>query len=42
LVWDGTNAGKGEHFFDADDNGKTVPVYKYASKANVIKILQEK
>jgi len=41
LVWDGSNQGKGEYFFDAVDNGKNIPVYRYASKANVIKELEE-
>lgn len=41
LVWDGSNHGKGEFFFDASDNGKTIPVYKFASKANIIKELEE-
>lgn len=41
LVWDGTNNGKGEFFFDAEDKGKTYPVYKFASKANVIKEVEE-
>ncbi|WP_223558485.1 aldo/keto reductase [Chryseobacterium lathyri] len=41
LVWDGSNNGKGEFFFDAEDEGKTFPVYKYASKANVIKEVEE-
>ncbi|WP_300604859.1 aldo/keto reductase [Niabella sp.] len=41
LVWDGSNNGKGEFFFDAADSGKTIPVYKYASKENVIKETQE-
>ncbi|WP_343671206.1 aldo/keto reductase [Chitinophaga sp.] len=41
LVWDGSNKGKGEHFFDLTDNGKEVSVYKYASKANVIKEVEE-
>ena len=27
LVWDGSNNGKGEFFFDAQENGKTYPVY---------------
>jgi len=36
LVWDGSNQGKGEFFFDAEEAGKTIPVYKYASKASVI------
>ena len=41
LVWDGSNNGKGEFFFDAEEAGKTFPVYKYASKANVIKEVEE-
>jgi len=41
LVWDGSNNGKGDFFFDADDNGKKIPVYKYASKSNIIKEVEE-
>ncbi|TCN58853.1 aryl-alcohol dehydrogenase-like predicted oxidoreductase [Flavobacterium circumlabens] len=41
LVWDGSNNGKGEFFFDADDNGKKIPVYKFASKENIIKEVEE-
>lgn len=41
LVWDGSNNGKGDFFFDAQDNGKTYPVYKFASKANIIKEAEE-
>ena len=41
LVWDGSNKGKGDFFFDADDNGKKVPVYKYSSKESVIKEIEE-
>jgi len=41
LVWDGSNKGKGEFFFDAEDNGKKLPVFKYTSKANVIKEVEE-
>jgi len=41
LVWDGSNQGKGEYFFDASENGKTIPVYKLTSKANIIKELEE-
>ncbi|MGQ8870281.1 aldo/keto reductase [Myroides sp. TSA_177.3] len=41
LVWDGSNKGKGEFFFDAGEGGKQIPVYKYASKANVIKEVEE-
>ncbi len=36
LVWYGSNQGKGEFFFDAEEAGKTIPVYKYSSKASVI------
>ena len=41
LVWDGSNKGKGEFFFDAEAEGKKLPIFKYASKANVIKELEE-
>ncbi|MEG0928477.1 aldo/keto reductase [Chryseobacterium sp.] len=41
LVWDGSNKGKGEFFFDAEDEGKTIPVYKFASKENIIKEVEE-
>lgn len=41
LVWDGSNKNKGDFFFDADDNGKKIPIYKYASKTNVIKEIEE-
>ncbi|UKB84972.1 aldo/keto reductase [Chryseobacterium sp. MEBOG06] len=41
LVWDGSNNGKGEFFFDAQDEGKTIPVYKLASKENIIKEVEE-
>jgi aryl-alcohol dehydrogenase-like predicted oxidoreductase len=41
LVWDGSNNGKGEFFFDAEDEGRKIPVFKYASKANVIKEVEE-
>ncbi|MGV0754454.1 aldo/keto reductase [Empedobacter brevis] len=41
LVWDGSNAGKGEYFFEANENGKKIPVYKYASKLNIIKEVEE-
>nr|WP_068889416.1 aldo/keto reductase [Pedobacter panaciterrae] len=41
LVWDGSNNGKGEFFFDANDNGKNIPVYKYTAKANIIKEVEE-
>ncbi|MET4140739.1 aldo/keto reductase [Pedobacter sp. UYP1] len=41
LVWDGSNNGKGEFFFDAGADGKSIPVYKYASKSNIIKEVEE-
>ncbi|SHK46981.1 aldo/keto reductase [Chryseobacterium polytrichastri] len=41
LVWDGSNNGKGEFFFDANDDGKILPVYKLASKENIIKEVEE-
>jgi aryl-alcohol dehydrogenase-like predicted oxidoreductase len=41
LVWDGSNNGKGEFFFDANDDSKILPVYKFASKENVIKEVEE-
>ena len=41
LVWDGSNNGKGDFFFDAQSKGKTFPVYKFASKENIIKEFEE-
>lgn len=41
LVWDGSNNGKGEYSFDANDNGRVIPVYRYASKTNVMKEVEE-
>ena len=41
LVWDGSNQGKGEFFFNAEEAGKTIPVYKYASKTSVIKEVED-
>ncbi|MDN5286488.1 MAG: aldo/keto reductase [Mucilaginibacter sp.] len=42
LVWDKSNNGKGEFFFDAaDDNGNKLPIYKYAAKANIIKEVED-
>lgn len=41
LVWDGSNQGKGDFFFDAEENGKIIPIYKYSSKANVVKEVEE-
>ncbi|WP_118973222.1 aldo/keto reductase [Taibaiella koreensis] len=36
LVWDGSNEGKGQFFFDADDQGRKVPVYRFAGRQSVI------
>ncbi|QGK73027.1 aldo/keto reductase [Flavobacterium sp. SLB02] len=41
LVWDGSNNGKGEFFFNAEDNRKEIPIYKYASKSNIIKEVED-
>lgn len=41
LVWDGSNNGKGEYFFDVNHNGESLPVYKFSSKENVIKEVEE-
>ncbi|AZA53619.1 aldo/keto reductase [Chryseobacterium sp. G0201] len=41
LVWDESNNGKGEFFFDAEENGVKIPVYKLASKENIIKEVEE-
>lgn len=41
LVWDGSNQGKGEFFFDAEENGQKIPVYKYASRQSIIKEVEE-
>ncbi|MFC0321817.1 MULTISPECIES: aldo/keto reductase [Olivibacter] len=41
LVWDGSNKGKGVFFFDAEESGKKIPVYRYAGKENIIKEVEE-
>ncbi len=41
LVWDGSNQQRGKFFFNADQAGTSVPVYKYAAKAQVIKEVEE-
>ncbi|WP_449400043.1 aldo/keto reductase [Chryseobacterium wanjuense] len=41
MVWDGSNQGKGDYMWDQEDNGKIYPLYKYASKTNVIKETEE-
>lgn len=37
LVWDGSNKGKGDYFFDLQDKGRTLPVYKLSSRDNIIR-----
>jgi aryl-alcohol dehydrogenase-like predicted oxidoreductase len=41
MVWDGSNQGRGEFMFHLDHNEKTYPIYKYASRENVIKEAEE-
>jgi aryl-alcohol dehydrogenase-like predicted oxidoreductase len=41
LVWDGSNNGRGDFFFDTENAGRPVKIYKYASRANVTKELEE-
>jgi aryl-alcohol dehydrogenase-like predicted oxidoreductase len=41
LVWDGSNQGKGDFFFDAGSDGKSIPVYRYGAKQNIIKEVEE-
>ncbi len=41
MVWDGSNEGRGDFMWDQEDNGKIYPLYKYASKENVIKETEE-
>ncbi|WP_353720267.1 aldo/keto reductase [Dyadobacter sp. 676] len=41
LVWDGSNQGKGQHFFDIEDNGRKLQVYKYSSKANIVREVED-
>jgi aryl-alcohol dehydrogenase-like predicted oxidoreductase len=41
LVWDGSNKGAGEHFFDTEHGGKAVPIYRYSTKASIIKEVEE-
>ena len=40
-MWDGSNAGRGERTSDALKDGKTVSVYKYASRENILKEVEE-
>ena len=41
MVWDGSNKGRGDFMWDQEHEGKLYPVYKYASKKNVIKEAEE-
>jgi len=41
LVWDGSNKGKGVHFFDMEEKGQKLPVYRFSSKENIIKEVEE-
>lgn len=41
MVWDGSNKEKGDFMWNQEHEGKTYPIYKYASKANVIKEVEE-
>ncbi|RDC56515.1 aldo/keto reductase [Pedobacter chinensis] len=41
MVWDGSNNSKGDYMFDVEHQRKNYSVYKYASKANVIKEAEE-
>ena len=41
LVWDDSNADRGERTSDALKDGKTVSVYKYASRENILKEVEE-
>ena len=41
MVWDASNEGKGVFHFETENNGKKYPVYKYASKENVFKEVEE-
>lgn len=41
MVWDGSNKGMGDFMWNQEHDGKSYPLYKYASKANVIKETEE-
>ncbi|WP_342088778.1 aldo/keto reductase [Dyadobacter sp. OTU695] len=41
MVWDGSNNGRGDFMFDIEQDGVVYPVYKFASKENVIKEAEE-
>lgn len=41
LVWDGSSNGKGEYFLDMEHEGKPLPIYRYASKENIMKEVEE-
>ncbi len=41
MVWDGSNKGMGDFMWNQEHDGKSYPLYKYASKANVFKETEE-
>lgn len=41
MVWDGSNKENRDFMWNQEHEGKTYPIYKYASKANVIKEVEE-
>lgn len=41
LVWDGSNNGNGEYFLDMEHEGKPLPIYRYASKENIMKEVED-
>ena len=41
LVWDGSNAGRGERSGNAIKDGKTIEVYKYTARENILKEVEE-
>jgi len=41
MVWDGSNNGRGDFMWEQEHEGKTYPVYKYASKENILKETEE-
>jgi len=41
MVWDGSNNGRGDFMWNQEHDGKSYPLYKYASRTNVIKEAEE-
>ncbi|MRX41539.1 aldo/keto reductase [Flavobacterium sp. LC2016-23] len=41
MVWDGSNKGMGDFMWNQEHDGKSYPLYKYASKENVFKEAEE-